>query len=578
MNFSILSSFRALPLAVLFTFLLPFSSFGSPCCGGGEGLSLTELLNASDDERSIFRCRVDSCFCLPSQGFVSYVTLLETFRGKIVADKLVIKSGGTTSSGGHALQVKGEYLVFGQPEDSITFKAFVCDFLSHQVYSPTRTIDANTTALPIVRQYFNLQQAGYTGQATFKIGDKTMAEGGFANGRPHGHWMHYRTTDGPMDRRLKSDLNYWEGQYTDTCRYYDYGGLSQLSGLSVFDKGIKLYEEGYSKSSNGHSRYISRKVNYQSNIDGSFYRQSKTYKEDGRLSSVSSSVELNIGSLSDGVYFKTYLEGHQKNYHRNGKLKEEGDCHLGAKIGTWRSYSETGDLLKAEYFNMPDTTIAPFVLFHSDGGVRVIGQWANGKPEGRWVGYHEGTGRTLFTLNFKNGLLHGNLKVYNNDKGQLSREEYYINGKKNGVEKHYHHLQSTVSLTTTYMDGKTNGEHKEYFPDGQLSAVYYLKNGLHVGDFVRYYVPGLISEKGQYLNGNKHGLFEELERDKQVAKGEYYYGRKVGTWKTYYPSGQLSAECRFPAIAETDLRRIPNFGPLSCIYYHEDGTVKTDGK
>jgi antitoxin component YwqK of YwqJK toxin-antitoxin module len=229
-------------------------------------------------------------------------------------------------------------------------------------------------------------------------------------------------------------------------------------------------------------------------------------------------------------------------------------------------------LTKEKYYERPDTTHAPFVLFYPEGGVRLLGQLVDGKPDGRWIRYYEDTGNTQSTCNYKNGILHGKAKSYRHKDNTLWKEEYFVNGQLHGEEKHYHSDGTTLSSLTNHEHGRKNGHYKEWHPDGSLSVSGFYENGELQGEYVRYDKMGKATEKGTYLQGYKHGFFEELQLGKYLSKGEYYYGQKVGTWLYYYPSGNISEACKCPDKSEVEIGEHSYIH--DCVFYEEDGSLK----
>ena len=61
-------------------------------------------------------------------------------------------------------------------------------------------------------------------------------------------------------------------------------------------------------------------------------------------------------------------------------------------------------------------------------------------------------------------------------------------------------------------------------------------------------------------------------------RGEYYFGKKVGTWQYFYASGKLSAECKYPGKEDVQLNRHQFDAFAECVYYEEDGTIKSTRK
>ncbi|MCC6725831.1 MAG: toxin-antitoxin system YwqK family antitoxin [Saprospiraceae bacterium] len=558
-------------ISVLFSLAILFPAFALACCMG-ERYTLTELLNTPKDGLAIFICRVDSTVMRPDDGYCSYATLKEVFRGENIQQKVRILTGGNTSAGGQRLQEGEEFLIFSSSRDGgYTYSGFVCDAFSRQI--SYKGLAQDEPSLQIVRKYYELQKAEYSGKVSFEWEGKTLAEGRFKKGKPSGDWKHYSLyyrNEGLKPLPLWSEVSYAAGLLHGTCRFYQrYSKGQKIARIETYDKGKLVSGEYYSVRENEYYKYEDL-LNYQGS-DGKSYTYRKSYYAGAmpreEVTFVNTGIPRDIG-----VIISEYNEGPFKSYHENGLLKEQGQYHLGAKVGTWLQYSKEGALLKEKHYSRPDSTIAAFVVFHPEGGVKVLGQLQNGKPEGRWIGYREQDGNTFYTRIFKNGLLHGKSKTYHYKKNTLWKEEDYIAGKLHGEEKQYFEDGTTLSSLTQYQDGKKHGEHKEWHSLGKLRVSAFYKDNELDGEFIRYSKDGIATEKGNYQNGYKQGFFEEIEMGKYLQKGEYYYGQRVGTWQHFYPSGKLSEEYQYEEKSAVAPGERPHI--IKSVYYNEDGSIK----
>jgi len=97
--------------------------------------------------------------------------------------------------------------------------------------------------------------------------------------------------------------------------------------------------------------------------------------------------------------------------------------------------------------------------------------------------------------------------------------EYYKNGQ----------LKSKLG----FVEGKKSGLQEFYYENGQLGYSYNLKDGLIDGHFIGYHQDGIVKEKGNWISGEKTGIW---------ISSIYSEGRSGGTslsktTKEYFPNG-----------------------------------------
>ena len=88
-------------------------------------------------------------------------------------------------------------------------------------------------------------------------------------------------------------------------------------------------------------------------------------------------------------------------------------------------------------------------------------------------------------------------------------------------------------FTEEYKNGKSHGTFDTYYENGQLGYSYNLKDGLIDGHFIGYHEDGILKEKGDWISGEKTGVW---------ISSIYSEGRNVGTslvktTKEYFPNG-----------------------------------------
>ena len=96
-----------------------------------------------------------------------------------------------------------------------------------------------------------------------------------------------------------------------------------------------------------------------------------------------------------------------------------------------------------------------------------IGNFHDGKQEGKWVFYYHSTGKKSGERNFKDGERDG-LVTWWYENGKKKLEETYKDGKTNGlVTRWYENGQKEIELS--YRDGKEDGLWTNWYENGQKS-------------------------------------------------------------------------------------------------------------
>ena len=80
-----------------------------------------------------------------------------------------------------------------------------------------------------------------------------------------------------------------------------------------------------------------------------------------------------------------------------------------------------------------------------------------------------------------------------------------------------------------FSNGMLNGKCEKYYPDGSPENIYYCRNGLYEGEYVKYHRSGKVRERVQFLHDQRHGdryLFDE--EGKPLPGEKYWSGSFIG--------------------------------------------------
>jgi antitoxin component YwqK of YwqJK toxin-antitoxin module len=179
----------------------------------------------------------------------------------------------------------------------------------------------------------------------------------------------------------KGEANYKNDILDGVQRSFATGG--RLLNESYYTKGVlngpkKSYYESTSK--------IQEEGNY---INGERDGVTKWYNTDGKI-------------LAEFIYKNGKFEGINKTYYASGNIKSEEPYMNNVENGVYKEYFDT--TLVANKAKTPDPTIKKTSGIIEDAGkLKITGNYANGKKEGKWLEY-DVKGILVKTTIFKNGV------------------------------------------------------------------------------------------------------------------------------------------------------------------------------
>jgi len=205
-------------------------------------------------------------------------------------------------------------------------------------------------------------------------------------------------------------------------------------------------------------------------------------------------------------------QGPWKFFYIDGSLKAEGSYKDDLKIGSWRYFFEDNTLEQEGRYNAGAAS-GEWNWYYTNGEVRRTEEFYNGLEEGLSSEYND-TGAVIAQGEYVEGLKEGAWILNIND---YREEGAYFEGLKTGAWLHYYISTKTLSFEGSYESGKENGEH-----------IYYYDNGK-------------VKRRGQYLFGNRDGIWEFFEKDGtriltiEYADGEElkYNGKKIDYGRRY---------------------------------------------
>lgn len=154
----------------------------------------------------------------------------------------------------------------------------------------------------------------------------------------------------------------------------------------------------------------------------------------------------------------------------------------------------------------------------------------NGKREGKWIGYYEGTNNKRYEGVFENGIEQGVFVFYDDSpsaniiakrdfskgngvafttfydaKGKKVSEGNFKGKEKDGKWIYFHIDGKTIMSEENYVNGKLEGIRKVYYKSGKPSDEMNYKNGVLEGKLFKYAENGQVISEEIYVNDSKHG-------------------------------------------------------------------------
>ena len=261
----------------------------------------------------------------------------------------------------------------------------------------------------------------------------------------------------------------------------------------------------------------------------------KTFRyEDGTVSSE--------GNFMDGQpegYWKTYYangvlksEGNRKNhlldgiwsfYGADGIIQEKISYESGKKNGILESFSEGKLVSRCDFVN--DRREGRCLYFSKEILEKEVPFLAD-KEDGKGYAYDE-QGNIVAFLFYKDGFLRRSERMNITDKL----------GRKQGLWRTFFEDKS-IKTEGNYLDGEKSGLFKEYNKDGDIVRLEKYENGILVTDAAEttvvdirneYFPDGRIKGSGAYKKGQKHGVHRSYDEQGNVVDAVLYdEGVEVG--------------------------------------------------
>ena len=413
----------------------------------------------------------------------------------------------------------------------------------------------------------------------------------------------YFTPDGMLDTLASNGQKLRNKLVKNSYRYY-YHSNGQLQEIAYFEND-KLEGEQLRWTANG-------QLVWRANYSGGYRRGLfETWWEDDSKKEIS------------------YIQGYEKHgpslrWHRDGRIVEQGTYYRGKSIGVATVWDTLGGVWSQNFGGIEEVYnnyyYNPRYLDDRTVWIKAKGNFVNGMRDGYWMFYFQEQGKSrqpidgiCATLNYKDGLLHGNVRVFHpngqlllnanlkdgwldgdyvsyRDNGFIIAKGQFKNHKKEGVWTYYHYKSDRVNRIVYYENDIQKYVIREYDTDGFVKKKWIDNKALQQYELYDYYKSedSLYIEHTQPYGWTNMNYYEyrygtlvksreiTFDNPEVVKQTEYYTNgqrkslatyiknKTDGTYWQWYENGQLKLE----AYYETGKREGITYE------WSEDGTVK----
>ena len=398
---------------------------------------------------------------------------------------------------------------------------------------------------------------------------RMTAEGTYdKNGKKDGLWKYYHPNG-----RLKEKQKMEDGDGADTAYIYLPNGLLNLK-IPYEDgkiKGkVKMYKNGA----------LTRSIPYDDGSIGS--GELIEYHPIGNVD-----VKYSITEGKANGVFKSYYDSEE--IYRTGKF-DEGDLQ-----GERTTYFRTGDVSYKENF-VDDLREEEYISYFRGGQIQAQGKFKEGNKIGSWEYFYRNGNKskvqnfddrgkengleTKFTKegwkisehSFKKGVVDG--YKYFNEKGEiLSQGER----KRGGLDYTSYYQNGIKSTEGAYNKVGKDGEWKYYRYNGSLKKTTNYKDGKRVGTYKKFFPNGELEVKYDFNEeGISDGYYQNYYRSNNLYRQGYLKeNERDGPWETYHKNGNLKSSNFYSAEQKqgfsTDYNSVGH--PIRSMY-NKDGLGK----
>lgn len=432
-----------------------------------------------------------------------------------------------------AIVGKGSYV-----DDKLQGKMFIYDndgkllqdlYFNNGEFDKLNTVYHNNGQISGLYNYENQKRHGNWSEYS-KSGTLNYSQD-FKNGLAEGKKFNLNKNEA-----FTAELNYEKGKLQGIATEKWLNGNNKVTALytdsllngeeKTWHTNGQLRSVGYFKNSKYVGKYTSYhptgklESEYEYDENGELTGSSKMYNSSGTLMSLHEN------------YTAGKLNGFEKLFYPNANVRNINTMKDGIVTKTV-SYDINGNEI---YSASTENDELYYKSFYSDGKLRRMGMFKNGKMHGKWCTYSP-SGIVISEEHYVDGASHGLQKNYYLS-GELQYTMSFRNDTLEGAYKQFFE-NGTLKMITYYNKGAFEGDYITYYSNGQLSDLYYAQNNTIVGRNIEYDVEGKLNSIMQF---DEDGLIHSSTLyDNATTK--HFYDASMGKTevKRYYPNGKLSS-------------------------------------
>lgn len=176
-----------------------------------------------------------------------------------------------------------------------------------------------------------------------------------------------------------------------------------------------------------------------------------------------------------------------------------------------------------------------------NGKLMYKGFFKDNKPVGEMRRYFE-SGALKAVLNYDSKGEYAHARLLYED-GQLAAEGRYFNSLKDSTWVYYSYYDRSITTRETYLKGARHGMITQYYNNGDISEKTEWKNDKKSGIWEQYFKGNTLKLKASYLDNKLEGDFlVNYEDGRPYVKGSYLHEQRNGKWTFYNEDGTVKTE------------------------------------
>jgi antitoxin component YwqK of YwqJK toxin-antitoxin module len=181
---------------------------------------------------------------------------------------------------------------------------------------------------------------------------------------------------------------------------------------------------------------------------------------------------------------------------------------------------------------------------YPNGKLMYKGFFKDNKPAGEMLRYFE-SGALKAVLNYDNTGEYAHARLFYED-GQLAAEGRYYNSLKDSTWVYYSYYDRSLTARETYLKGARHGMTISFYNNGDISEKIEWRNDKKSGIWEQYFKGNTLRLKGFFVDNKLEGEFlVNYEDGKPYVKGVYVNDQRNGKWTFFKQDGTVETELEY---------------------------------